>query len=490
MDTVHVLLPVHNRREVTRGFVQCLKRQTYPEVRLILIDDGSTDGTQEVVRQEYPSAEFIQGDGTWWWAGCLQRGFDRLKQKAPRDTDIVLLANDDTTFDSDYIERAVEFLQGKQRCMLLSRIRNPATGMVEESGVSADLRTMSFQETKDPASINCLSTRGLFLRWDDMKIAGGFHPLLLPHYWSDYEYTIRAMRKGLKGVTTESVWLEANLTLSGNRDLSSFAGWRFVRELFSTKCLLNPIYKSSFVILACPSRWVVQNLLRIWWQALTQIFRQGLLRLVPDSAVAAGRSVRSRLRRINRTLQLKLQASTSRPIRIVLGAGEIAIPGWILTNVDQLNILVDRDWRRFFAPDSVDAILAEHVWEHLSAQEGIEAARLCFKYLRPGGRLRIAVPDGLHPDPKYVDAVKPGGTGPGAGDHKVLYSGRSLQDALGKAGFQTRPLEYFDEEGQFHATAWDPEDGMIHRSARFDDRNRNGELRYTSIIVDAVKPIA
>jgi len=218
-----------------------------------------------------------------------------------------------------------------------------------------------------------------------------------------------------------------------------------------------------------PARWIVQHL---------------------SSALAAAQFARSLVRRIGRTLQLKLQASTFRPTRIVLGAGEAAIPGWVLTDVDQLNILVDRDWRRFFAPDSIDAILAEHVWEHLSEQEGIEAARLCFKYLRPGGRLRIAVPDGLHPDPRYLDAVKPGGTGPGAEDHKVLYSCRSLQDALGKAGFQTRPLEYFDEDGHFHAAEWDPEDGMIHRSARFDDRNQNGELRYTSIIVDGVKPIA
>jgi predicted SAM-dependent methyltransferase len=296
------------------------------------------------------------------------------------------------------------------------------------------------------------------------------------------------MRKGLKGVTTELVCLDANPSLSGSRDLGPLAGWRFVKELFSTKCLINPIYKSSFVILACPPRWIAQNLLRIWWQAIYQILRQGLLWLLPDSLLAAGRAVKSRIRRFGKTLRLKRQANASRPIRIVLGAGNVAIPGWILTDVDQLNILLDRDWQRFFAPDSIDAILAEHVWEHLSEQAGIEAARLCFKYLRPGGRLRIAVPDGLHPDVRYVDAVKPGGTGPGAEDHKVLYSCRSLQDALGRAGFQTRPLEYFDEDRHFHATAWDPEDGMIHRSARFDDRNRNGELRYTSIIVDAVKP--
>jgi|KBSSwiStaDraftv2_1062776.scaffolds.fasta_scaffold291404_2 GT2 family glycosyltransferase len=285
METVHVLLPVHNRREVTRGFVRCLKAQTYPEIRLIVIDDGSTDGTQEVVRQEYPSAEFIRGDGTWWWAGCLQRGFDCLRKKWIKETDIVLFANDDTTFAPDYVERAVRFLDGKKNCMLLSRIRNAVTGEVDESGVCADLRKMTFREAKEPALINCLATRGLFLRWGDVQKVGGFHPIILPHYLSDYEFTIRATRRGLRGVTTESVWLNADLALTANRDLGALVGLSFVRGLFSIKYPANPIHQTAFVLLAVPRQWVLQNLLRIWWPVMKRILRQGVLRI----PVKAGR---------------------------------------------------------------------------------------------------------------------------------------------------------------------------------------------------------
>jgi predicted SAM-dependent methyltransferase len=164
------------------------------------------------------------------------------------------------------------------------------------------------------------------------------------------------------------------------------------------------------------------------------------------------------------------------------------LQGWLVTDIDQLNILVDQDWRRFFVPNSLEAILAEHVWEHLSAEQGLDAARLCFRYLRPGGRLRVAVPDGLHPDPAYIDAVKPGGGGPGADDHKVLYTYPTLRALFENAGFTTRTLEYFDEGGAFHAVEWSRADGMIRRSVRFDDRNQVGQLRYTSIIIDAIKP--
>ena len=134
------------------------------------------------------------------------------------------------------------------------------------------------------------------------------------------------------------------------------------------------------------------------------------------------------------------------------------------------------------------AILAEHVWEHLTQKEGLIAAKMCFQYLQPGGRLRIAVPDGCNPDSNYRKWVQPGGTGPGADDHKILYTYDSLQQLLVEAGFHTELLEYFDSSGQFHFVEWDPSDGMIRRSRRFDARNQGGKLGYTSLIVDAWKP--
>lgn len=39
------------------------------------------------------------------------------------------------------------------------------------------------------------------------------------------------------------------------------------------------------------------------------------------------------------------------------------------------------------------SFLAEHVWEHLTLENAHRAARNCYRYLHPGGRLRLAVPD-------------------------------------------------------------------------------------------------
>jgi predicted SAM-dependent methyltransferase len=187
--------------------------------------------------------------------------------------------------------------------------------------------------------------------------------------------------------------------------------------------------------------------------------------------------------------RLLAEAASGRPLRIVVGSSGIYEPGWIPTEMDYLNLLKPADWRRVFSENSLTAILAEHVWEHLTPEDGLLAALTCHNYLRPGAHLRLAVPDGFHPDRDYRDWVRPGGCGPGADDHKVLYTHVTLAAMLAQAGFMIELLEYFDATGHFHESRWDPADGMVHRSRRFDERNRGGALRYTSLVVDARKPI-
>ncbi len=204
--------------------------------------------------------------------------------------------------------------------------------------------------------------------------------------------------------------------------------------------------------------------------------------VVSDMAFASRTWIRRQLgrRRLRKIRNL-------RPLRLVIGASGVCEKEWIGTDVEYLNLLKSSDWESFFNRSSVDAMLAEHVWEHLTPAQGLEAAQRCFEYLRPGGYLRVAVPDGLNPDPQYLDWVKPGGTGDGADDHKVLYNHRTFSEMFRQAGFRVVLLEHFDEAGSFHATDWRVEDGMICRSKRFDNRNQGGTLRYSSLILDAIK---
>ncbi|MGE0278693.1 MAG: hypothetical protein AB7R40_25115 [Nitrospiraceae bacterium] len=174
-------------------------------------------------------------------------------------------------------------------------------------------------------------------------------------------------------------------------------------------------------------------------------------------------------------------------VRLIVGAGTTKYQGWVRTDTMSLNLLREETWRRLLAPESVASILAEHVWEHFWPHEAAVAARICHRFLKPGGYLRIAVPDGFHPDPEYIANVKPGGLGAGAEDHKVLYNFETISKVFVASGFSVKLYEYFDKEHRFHFTEWDPDDGMIRRSMRFDPRNNVRPLCYTSIVLDCIK---
>jgi predicted SAM-dependent methyltransferase len=181
-----------------------------------------------------------------------------------------------------------------------------------------------------------------------------------------------------------------------------------------------------------------------------------------------------------------LQVRSSK--KVAIGAGEIELDGWLSTNFEFLDLLDRSSFLNYWNEGSRTHFLAEHVWEHLSPSNGLMAAQNCFDFLRHKGRLRIAVPDGLHPDKKYIDYVKPGGSGAGSDDHKVLYDYTTLSKLLTRAGFDIELLEYWDKEGNFHAVPWNVDDGMIRRSIKYDERNKNLKPIYTSLIIDAIKP--
>lgn len=175
-------------------------------------------------------------------------------------------------------------------------------------------------------------------------------------------------------------------------------------------------------------------------------------------------------------------------LKIILGSAGIGQTGFLSTDKTTLDILDESSFSKICTPCSVEVFLAEHVWEHLSPKDGEVAARNCFAHLKPGGNLRLAVPDGLHPDPDYIEWVRPGGRGDGASDHQVLYDYRNLTTILRNAGFSSiRLLEWWDEQHVFHEEPWRVERGFIRRSRRHDRRNTKDRAAYTSLIVDAFK---
>ncbi len=274
---LYILLPVHNRREITARFVEALSRQTWRDFRLILIDDGSTDGTADAVKRLWPGVEVITGDGNWWWAGCLDQGCRHLLRTGVADDDILLLINDDVVIGPKFLEQALEEFKGTRDTLLLARQVDGLTGVDIDNGggVRADLHHLRFAAAGSPEEINCLPTRGLFLRWRDMRRAGGFRPQWLPHYLSDYEFTLRARRQGLQLRVARTASLGVKLDQSGRSLKNLYAEPRARRFglIFSKRFKDNPLTWSAFVWLAVspvrkPYLW-----LKIWLHFLVTATR-------------------------------------------------------------------------------------------------------------------------------------------------------------------------------------------------------------------------
>ncbi|MGQ0577421.1 MAG: glycosyltransferase family 2 protein [Betaproteobacteria bacterium] len=284
MEKVFVLLPVHNRRQITEKFVECLQRQTHRHWHLILVDDGSTDGTAEAVRSRIDAVSVIRGSGNWWWAGSLQQGLNAVRAIHPDRGDILLITNDDIQFEDDFLQTAAAILRARPRCLLLARAKNPLTGEIAETGIEADFRALTFEVAAEPERINCLSTRGLFLRWADAQVIGGFYPRLLPHYLSDYEWTIRATRRGFKCITVPELYVVNQQTgISGAVDFAAASGPLDILRLgLSKKSRVNPFNWFIFILLAADMRALPGSLTRLFQRIGREVMEQSGHRRRPD----------------------------------------------------------------------------------------------------------------------------------------------------------------------------------------------------------------
>jgi hypothetical protein len=173
--------------------------------------------------------------------------------------------NDDTEFGPDFLANAVREI--RPRSLMLAQCYKKG-GDLDEVGVYWDWKTLLSWGVTDPARINCFSTRGLFLHATDFIRLGGFHPVLLPHYLSDYEFSMRARRKGLTMRSAPEVFLcfDDSPSLTGIRSVKNMSTFEALRKNLSIRSTANPIYWSTFVMLGSPACYLPANLFRVWWR--------------------------------------------------------------------------------------------------------------------------------------------------------------------------------------------------------------------------------
>jgi GT2 family glycosyltransferase len=87
--------------------LQCLKSLSRIdreglEIRVVIVDDGSTDGTADAIRASYPEVEIVAGDGSLWFTAGTNRG---IEAALSWDPDFILTINDDEVFDAAFLKR-------------------------------------------------------------------------------------------------------------------------------------------------------------------------------------------------------------------------------------------------------------------------------------------------------------------------------------------------------------------------------------------------
>jgi len=117
LKRVEVVFPCHNRRQLTLQCLRSLNRidRTGLDVHVVVVDDGSTDGTSDAIRAAFPEAEIIAGDGNLWFTEGTNVG---VRAALKHDPDYVLLINDDQVFDSNSVRAMVECAERHPRSVI------------------------------------------------------------------------------------------------------------------------------------------------------------------------------------------------------------------------------------------------------------------------------------------------------------------------------------------------------------------------------------
>lgn len=227
---VAIVSPVHNRKDETLQCLRSLARADCSgfEIRIIIVDDGSSDGTSEAIRQEFPEAEVVESDGSLWYTAGTNRGIEAALR---HDPNYVLAINNDSIFDEKCLRRLVECAEKHSRSVVGALLLNwNAPHRVFQvspqwsfwrGGMRHWRKQTVWSVPEGPWEVELIVGNCVLYPAEAIREAGLMDEVRLPQF-GDAEYTPRMRRNGRKLLVEPRarVFCKPNDETSGFRHLS------------------------------------------------------------------------------------------------------------------------------------------------------------------------------------------------------------------------------------------------------------------------------
>ena len=261
---ISVVIPVHNRKEYTRQCLACLIEQTYRQYQIIVVDDGSTDGTGEMIHEGFPDVVVLKGDGNLWWAEATNVGIRYAQaNQDTRQENFVLTLNDDTRIEKNYLQTMLTAYQRHKPCLIGSvSVDSENPDKLEYAGTSMELYTASgrhlsedyqnsYQELirqKKYIESHSLPGRGTLIPISLFDKIGLFDSKRYAHYMADIEFSLRARKAGYRLIVNADSVVHEYVAATGIQVEKGVSFRQFINGFTSIKSPTNLTVRYNFAI--------------------------------------------------------------------------------------------------------------------------------------------------------------------------------------------------------------------------------------------------
>lgn len=247
---IYVILPIHNRINLTLKCLSCFKNQSFKDFQILIIDDGSSDNSKNIIKNLYPNINIISGNGKWWWTKSLNEGLNLVLPKTDPN-DYILIINNDTFFGESYLEKLVATSAEYNRAIVGSLVYKNFNKDIQDAGVKADWHNFTFSkniinpEKKTNDQVDMLSTRGVLIPVEVFKKIEKFNPLL-PHHATDYDFSIKAKKHGFKLIMSYEACIY-------NQENDTEKQFSFFEKYFNRRSSSNIVTHLTFALINAPT---------------------------------------------------------------------------------------------------------------------------------------------------------------------------------------------------------------------------------------------